>query len=345
MPATEGSRGASGRVRGLRHHARTLFPGLLVCLTIAAAARFLSDHYGAPQMLFALLLGLAFHFLADDARCRPGIDFAGRVLLRVGVALLGFRITTEAVLSLGAGRVGMIAAGVLATIAVGVVLARLAGRDAPFGVLTGGAVGICGASAALAIASILPQGPQRDRDAVFAVIAVTTLSTVAMIAYPILAAALGLAGVDAGVFLGGTIHDVAQVVGAGYSVSAEVGDASTIAKLFRVAMLVPVVLALSLLFARPGGEGGAVVRRMPLPLFVVAFCVFVAANSAGWVPAAVTAPMTEASRWFLVAAIVALGIKTSLKQLADVGAVPIAVMVGETVFIGAWVLAGVYLLS
>lgn len=326
--------------------ARALAPGLLVCLTIAAAARFLSDHYGAPQMLFALLLGLAFHFLAEDARCKAGIDFSAKVLLRVGVALLGFRITTDAVLSLGAGRVAIIAAGVLATIAVGVALARLAGRDAPFGVLTGGAVGICGASAALAIASVLPQGPQRERDTVFAVIAVTTLSTIAMIAYPILVSALGLEGRDAGVFLGGTIHDVAQVVGAGYSVSTEVGDVSTITKLFRVAMLVPVVLGLSLLLIRSQPAGGrGLLSRAPLPLFVIAFCVFVALNSVGWAPAVLAEPMIAASRWFLVAAIVALGIKTSLKQLADVGPVPIAIMVAETAFIALWVLAGMRLLT
>jgi uncharacterized integral membrane protein (TIGR00698 family) len=326
--------------------ARTLFPGLLVCLTIAAAARFLSDHYGAPQMLFALLLGLAFHFLAEDGRCKAGIDFSAKVLLRVGVALLGFRITTDAVLSLGAGRVAIIAAGVLATIAVGVLLARLAGRDAPFGVLTGGSVGICGASAALAIASVLPQGPQRERDTVFAVIAVTTLSTIAMIAYPILVTALGLEGRDAGVFLGGTIHDVAQVVGAGYSVSTEVGDVSTITKLFRVAMLVPVVLGLSLLLMRGRAEGeGRLLSRAPLPLFVVAFCVFVAINSAGWAPPMLAEPAIAASRWFLVAAIVALGIKTSLKQLAEVGPIPIAVMLAETAFIALWVLIGVWMLA
>lgn len=333
-------------VRAMVQRARTLFPGLMVCLTIAAAARFLSDHYAAPQMLFALLLGLAFHFLSEDPKCQAGIDFAARVLLRVGVALLGFRITTEAVLSLGLARVGIVVAGVVATILIGVLLARLAGRDAPFGILTGGAVGICGASAALAISSVLPDGPTRERDTIFAVIAVTTLSTLAMIFYPILVGALDLEGLNAGLFLGGTIHDVAQVVGAGYSVSGEVGDVSTITKLLRVAMLVPVVVVLSLLLARGrGGVGRSRVRRLPLPLFILGFCAFVGLNSVGAVPDFVTTPLIELSRWFLVAAIVALGIKTSLKQLAEVGAVPVSIMLGETVFIGLWVLAGVYLVG
>ena len=84
----------------IRAEARRLFPGLVVCLTIAAAARFLANHYGAPHMLFALLLGMAFHFLSEDTVCRPGIDVATKYVLRIGVALLGTRITVDAVMSL-----------------------------------------------------------------------------------------------------------------------------------------------------------------------------------------------------------------------------------------------------
>src|SRR5688572_25039369 len=73
--------------------ARRLAPGLVASLVIAAAATFLSEHYGAPVMLFALLLGMAMNFLGDNERCRPGVEAAGRHVLRLGVALLGFRIT------------------------------------------------------------------------------------------------------------------------------------------------------------------------------------------------------------------------------------------------------------
>lgn len=320
----------------LRAHGHRFFPGVLVCLTIAAAARFLAEHYGAPQMLFALLLGIAFHFLNDDARCRPGIDVTTRLILRLGVALLGARITVTAVMSLGLEAIGLVALGVLATIAVGVGASRLAGTGTPFGLLTGGAVGICGASAALAIAAVLPRGRGGENDTVFAVIGVTTLSTIAMIVYPILASALGLAPATAGLFLGGTIHDVAQVVGAGYSVSTEVGDISTVTKLFRVAMLMPVVFALSLAYRTEAGSAGG----LPVPIFVLAFALLVAVNSAGWVPAGLAELAGSASSWCLVAAIAGLGIKTSLKDLAAVGPLPVTVLVAETVFLGAWVLGG-----
>jgi len=329
---------AARRVRRWRRY----FPGMVVALTVAAAARFLSDHYGAPQMLFALLVGLAFHFLAEDRRCVPGIEFTASRVLRAGVALLGLRITVEQVAGLGWDLIGWVGAGVLLTIAVGWAAARLMGQGGGFGVLTGGAVGICGASAAMAISAVLPRHAQAERNTIFAVIAVTTLSTIAMVVYPIVAAGLGLDDSSAGVFLGGTIHDVAQVVGAGYSISTEAGDVATVTKLFRVAMLVPVVFALSLVFGRRAETSG---RRPPLPFFVIAFCGLVAANSLGLVPEAPRLALVEVSRWCLVAAIAALGVKTSLKALMTVGAGPAGLMLAETLFIAAWVLAGAFFLG
>jgi uncharacterized integral membrane protein (TIGR00698 family) len=320
----------------LRSEARRVFPGVAVCLTIAAAARFLADNYGAPHMLFALLLGMAFHFLSEDKVCRPGIDAATKYVLRAGVALLGTRITVDAVLSLGLGAVVLVGAGVLLTIVGGVLISRLAGYPVTFGLLTGGAVGICGASAALAIAAVIPRERNSEQNTVFAVIAVTTLSTIAMIVYPIIARSLDLDTLSAGLFLGGTIHDVAQVVGAGYSLSADIGDTSTVTKLFRVAMLVPVVFVLSLALGRKPGH----VRQLPVPFFVLAFCALVAVNSAGWIPFGVAQLAETASGWFLVAAIAGLGIKTSLKQLAQVGPLPVAVMVIESLFLACWVLGG-----
>ena len=99
------------RFRGHWSAWRERGPGILICVTIAAAAQFLSQHYGAPQMLFALLLGMAFHFLAEEGRCVTGIEFSAKTLLRFGVALLGLRIAVEQVLGLGADTVALLAGG------------------------------------------------------------------------------------------------------------------------------------------------------------------------------------------------------------------------------------------
>ena len=307
---------------------RAAFPGLAVAATGAVAAMFLSEHYHASAMLFALLLGMSLNFLSQEGKCVEGIQLSATTVLRVGIALLGLRISVAQVADLGFATAGLIALSVLATIAIGVLLARLCALNARFGVLTGGAVAICGASAALAIAAVLPRHADSDRDTSFAVIGVTALSTIAMIAYPVVVGALGLDQRDSGVFLGGTIHDVAQVVGAGYGMSKETGDTATIVKLLRVAMLLPVVFLVSLIVRR-----SAIDRRGTplLPMFGVAFFALVIVNSLGWVPHALGEVAGELSRWCLVAAIAAIGMKTSLKELSVVGLRPVVLMVLQTV--------------
>ena len=222
-------------------------------------------------MLMALLLGIAFSFLAEEGRCVAGIGFASRTVLRFGVALLGARISVDLLVQLGPALLGLIVAGVLLTIAFGVLMSRLMGRGWNFGVLTGGSVAICGASAAMAIAAILPRNQQSEHNLTFTVLGVTVLSTLAMIVYPMIAQLLGLDRLQTGVFLGGTIHDVAQVIGAGFSVSDQTGEIATLVKLIRVTMLAPVIFVLVVLDRRKAitqFDG----RRPPLlPGFVIAF--------------------------------------------------------------------------
>ncbi|MEO3435422.1 putative sulfate exporter family transporter [Inquilinus sp. CAU 1745] len=320
----------------LAYTLRSAAPGVLVAATIAMAATFLSEHYGGPVMLFALLLGMAFHFLSVEGRCVAGIDLAAKQILRIGVALLGARITAEQIMALGPTPVLTVIAGVALTLGLGVLIARILKLDRAVGVLTGGAVAICGASAALAIAAVLPRGANAERDTIFTVIGVTTLSTLAMILYPIIVGLFGLDHQAAGIFLGGTIHDVAQVVGAGYSVSQETGDIATFTKLMRVAMLVPVVVTLSLLF-RPG-EGVRPRGGLPLPWFLVVFAILVVVNSLHLIPSPAVVAANDVSRWCLVTAIAALGMKTSLKAMAQVGPKPVLLLVSETLFLALLVL-------
>jgi len=319
----------------------SLWPGILTAITIALAATFISEHQGGPQLLYALFFGMAFNFAANGEKIKPGIDFASRQILRFGVALLGARVTLEQVITLGGASVLLVIGGVVATILFGVLLGRLMKRPLVEGILAGGAVAICGASAALAISSVLPRNEQNQRFTLFTVVGVTTLSTIAMIAYPALARALGLSPNASAVFLGGTIHDVAQVVAAGYLISPEVGDTATFVKLLRVGMLLPAVAVISLLFRKQGGAQG---EKPPiLPLFLVGFAVLMIINSAGLIPQQASAAFSGLSRWCLVVSIAALGVKTSFQQLARLGWRPVAMLVINTVFLAALILGGLML--
>lgn len=326
---------------------KNIWPGLGIATITGMAALFLSEHYNAPAMLFALLLGMAVSFLyQNDTPCACGIDFTASTLLRAGVVLLGLRIALGDLAVLGWQTALMLAFAIFTTIVLGVFLAKSLGLQKRFGALTGGSVAICGASAALAISTILPKGKNHERDTLLTVIGVTAMSTIAMILYPILSVQLGMNDTEAGIFLGGTIHDVAQVVGAGYSVSDSAGDMATLTKLVRVAMLMPVVLIMMLVIKRfykadaKAGEGD-----MPkMPMFLVGFILLMLLNSFVSLPTVVVETGTQVSRFFLVVSITAIGMKSNLGKLAEVGVLPIVIIITETLWIALLILGYLFLI-
>ncbi|ABG41383.1 conserved hypothetical protein 698 [Paraglaciecola sp. T6c] len=316
---------------------KTLLPGIMVATTVGMAALFLSDHYGAPAMLFALLLGIAMSFLHQGTQCKTGIEFTASTILRIGVALLGLRIAFGDLIALGWKTGLLLVVAIMSTILLGIILAKAFGLQKRFGVLTGGAVGICGASAAMAISAVLPDSKDKDRDTLLTIIGVTALSTMAMVVYPIIAGMLGLDETATSIFLGGTIHDVAQVVGAGYSVSEQTGVLATLTKLVRVALLMPVVVCI-LLVLRMNLDKTTHAKAPGIPLFLIGFVILMSINSMVALPEALTKISTDISRFALVIAIAAIGMKSNLSQLLTVGFKPILLLMLETAWIAGLIL-------
>ena len=275
-------------------------------------------------MLLALLLGMAFHPLSEDERCKGGLTFASGTLLRTGVALLGFRVELSDLATLGPAPFVGTSLLLLLTIGAGLIIARCMGRELAFGLLAGGAVAICGASAALAIAAALPAHMLRGKDVIFTVVGVTSLSSIAMVLYPILFDALEMSDRQTGFLIGATIHDVAQVAAAGYSHGVETGDTATLIKLSRVMMLPIVLIAVAFAVRTPGYKG------FPMPPFVIVFGLLVGLNSLDVVPDAVRQAMVQLSSVMLMLAIAALGARTSLPAMLRLGGAHLAVPVGAT---------------
>lgn len=321
---------------------RKLIPGLLMTALVAMAAAFLGSHYKGSMLLFALLLGLSLHFVSEDKRCSAGIQFASSTLLRVGVALLGLRLTVEHVVTLGWQTVVALFFSVALTIGLALLLAKLLRIERSLGLLMGCATAICGASAALAVSSVLPKHKHLERDTTLTVVGVTTLSTLAMISYPVLTHWLGFDAVTSGKFIGATIHDVAQVVGAGYSLSHDAGDAATITKLMRVAFLMPVLVVISATMRGRMAQAGEPGKKVPLlPWFTVAFVALMLLNSTGWVAPLVQTSASDLSQALLVLAIAAVGLKTSLQDVTQLGWRPVLLLVLVT--LGLAMMAAIYL--
>lgn len=309
------------------HSWREIVPGLVVVCLGTLAAGFISDHYGAPLTLMALLLGLALNFLSSDRRLHPGLGFASRSLLRWGIVLVGARVTMTQIVGLGPVALLAVVAILVLTIGAGILAARRFGFDTGFGVLAGGAVAICGASAAMALATTLGSRRISDAQLTLVLVGISAMSAAAMVLYPIVAHLLAMSDLRAGFMLGASIHDVAQALGAGYSYSDGAGQIATIVKLTRVALLAPVLAVVAM--ALPNGDGQA--KNIGVPWFVVGFFVLSGFNSLGWVPTLAATWSSKVAAAFLAAAVTATAIRSPLPQLLDAGPRPLLIILAATV--------------
>lgn len=335
-------------------------PGIVLSLVIAAAA-YLAEplvkgigggRLALPAMVIALLVGVALNPLARREALAPGIAFSVKVLLRWAIALLGLRISLADLAGMGAPAALLTASAMTITVATGFALARIGGLGRGYGALAGVSTAVCGASAALATATVLPDYREKSADIAFAVVMANAVSTLAMVGYPPLCAWLGFSPVETGTIVGITVHDMAQVVGAGYAISEQAGNAAVIVKLFRVMLLLPVVMLIGYWLA--GKNSGETRANVPVPGFALAFLALVFVNSAAasLPPGSITAELygstrtvlSELSRWGLLMAIAALGLGTSIGTVLETGWRHVAVYLAVTAVLFTVAAGGVHLL-
>lgn len=330
-----------------------ILPGLalsaLIAVLAVVSAPFIARIFPVPAMVIALMIGIVLNPIAQSRWFQPGIVFCLKSLLRWAVALLGLRIALGDIAALGLTTAILVTVSMAVTVVTGLLCARAFGLQAAYGALAGAGTAVCGASATLATAIVVPDYKGKEADVAFVVVAVNALSTIAMVLYPILCIWIGLDQQLTGVMLGATIHDVAQVVGAGYAVSDPVGNTAVIVKLFRVFLLFPVVIAIGMWLAGPRARAGA--GRIPIPVFALVFVALSIFNSvAASLPAIastfaqIKAPLIEISTWGLLIAISALGLGTSLPAIAGLGWRHIVTIMTTTIVILAVVTAGLMLL-
>lgn len=295
---------------------RRYWPGLAMAGVASLAAAYLSEHYGAPLMLMGLLIGLAFNFVNADVRLQPGLGFASKTLLRWGIVLVGLQITFAQIIGLGWVAFLVIAALIGLVTLSGTFAARFVGRDAAFGTLAGGAVAICGASAALALAAVLGERRASQAQLTLVLVGVSGASALAMSLYPIIAHSLALSDTQAGFLMGASIHDVAQALGAGYSYSPEAGTTATIVKLTRVALLAPALAFVALAYPADPGQKRS---RVGVPLFVIAFLALAGLHSLVTIPPQILDVARNLSLALLLLAVTATGIRSPMQQLLEQG--------------------------
>ena len=314
----------------------SLAPGIAVAVALGLAARWLGGALGTSTLTVAVICGMALSNagLPID-RLRPGLTFAGKHILRVGVIALGMRLSIDSVSQLGAGVILTIVATVTATFFGTQLLGRRLGVSRPLSLLIATGYSICGASA---IAAMEGSSNAEEEEVAVAIGLVTLAGTVAMFAIPLLGSAFGLTDAQYAIWAGASIHDVAQVVSAGAARGPEVLAAAVVVKLTRVLLLAPLVTGVSISRNRQAPTGAA--RPAPIPGFVAGFLLFVALRSTGTVPEVVI----EGNRWveslLFAIALVGLGAGVQISKLRTLGGAPLALgalasLVVATVSLGA----------
>ncbi|MVO89832.1 putative sulfate exporter family transporter [Streptomyces sp. p1417] len=339
-------RTAPARVAAARVRAAGPWPGLALAAAGVAAA-WLTHRLlpGVPMLTVAIVLGLAAAQLPGTrvwvrGRSRPGLTFAAKRLMRVGVVLLGLKLSLRDVLGVGWGTVAMVLVVVAATFFGTWWLGRRLGLpgDQPLLIATG--YSICGASAIGAVSDV---SRSEERDTAVSVAVVTLCGTLAIAVLPLLQGPLGLSDAEFGRWVGASVHDVGQVVATAQTAGGDALGEGVLVKLMRVAMLAPLVagVALSVRARRAAGAGagsGAGVpgeRRPPLvPLFVAGFVAMVVVRSTGWVPDAALDVAGVGQELLLAAALFGLGSAVDLRSLVRTG--------GRVGLVGlcAWVVVG-----
>ena len=324
---------------------RAIWPGLLLVAAIVAAAFALRQLAGVgvlSPMIVSIVIGIAFHnMIGTPARARLGVAFSARRLLRLGIILLGLQLTASQIAEVGATGIAIFAVTLVSTFVVTVWLGRLLGVERKLTELIAGGTSICGASAVIATNTVTEA---HKEDVAYAVACVTLFGSVAMFVYPLLPGLLDLTPRSYGLWAGASIHEIAQVVGATFQDSRQAGEFGTVAKLSRVMMLAPMVIALGLLAARRhGGEAGK--ARAPVPWFVLGFVALVIVNSVIAVPAEARAALAVAATVLLSMALAALGLETDIGKLRAKGARPLVLGLLATLFIAGFSLMLVKLVA
>lgn len=349
-PARRARQFPGARAAWLR--AASSLPGVGLCGAIAVASLALGRiealaAWGLSPLTLAILLGMALGNSVPPgamARGTAGVGFSKQTLLRAGIVLYGLRVTFGEIADLGAAGLLLDAAMIASTLLLAVYLGRkVLGLDSVSALLIGAGAAICGAAAVLAVATVVRA---RAGEVAVAVATVVAFGTLALVAYPLihLAAGAGFAGRPGsyGIFIGSTIHEVAQAVAAGSMFDAATANMAVVAKLGRVAMLAPVLLAISLWHCRrPAGDkepdgDGVRSSAVVIPWFALGFLGLAGVNSLAVIPAGLHTVGQEAGTVSLAMAMAALGLTTRLSTVRAAGGKPVLL----AAMLAAWLLLG-----
>lgn len=319
-----------------------LAPGLALCLAGAALA--LGINQALPTvspLLIAIVLGAVLANVVHlPQRLHPGTTFSSTKLLRTGIALLGLQLLVGDIIGLGAEVIILVVVIVLLGMLGTVYLGKLLGLSWTQRVLIACGFSICGAAAVAAVDGVT----EAEEDEVITAVALVVIFGTAMIPIiPLLGHLFGLSDTEAGMWAGGSVHEVAQVIAASSALGGSALGVALVVKLARVLMLAPVIAALSVRQRSIAGKAGTTKRPPLIPLFVLGFLACAGLRSAGVIPSGLIDGATQLQTALLTTAMFALGTGVRIATIARVGARPFVLAAAATMWVASIALVGVLL--
>ena len=310
-------------------------PGLILVAVVTASAyglRHIPFASHLSPMISAIFVGMLFaNVVGINASAAAGISLSGKRLLRLAVALLGLQISFAQLGDIGWRGVGFAAFGLSATYLFTLWMGRLLGVNRQLVHLLAAGTSVCGASAIAAANAVTGAD---DEDVAYAVACITLFGTIAMFLFPFMTLVTGISDRAYGLWVGLSVHEVAQVVGAGFQGGDMAGEVAVVTKLARVMMLAPLIICLSFFLSRAPKQTADKGQKVPLvPFFVVGFVMLAVVNSLGLLAEVVREPIVSATPVLLAAAMAALCLGTSVSKLKQHGLPPLLLAGIASVFI------------
>lgn len=302
--------------------------GLLLCLVIAVPAWFLGQLVpvvGGP--VFAILAGMVITlFLKEKGSLQPGITFTSKKILQYAVVLLGFGMNLTTIAKTGWQSLPVIVSTITTSLVISYVLYRVMRVPSRISTLVGVGSSICGGSAIAATAPVIGAD---DEEIAQSISVIFLFNVIAALVFPTLGGALGLTNEGFGLFAGTAINDTSSVTAAATAWDGMHGsntlDSATVVKLTRTLAIIPITLVLAFVRTRKekSGTGQGVSLKKIFPFFILFFVLASVVTTVFQLPAFVTSPLRNLSKFFIIMAMAAIGLNTNIVKLVKTGGKPI----------------------
>ena len=309
-------------------------PGVAMALAIAAAAKFIEGLlpiHVIGAAVIAMFIGMGINALWLPTKTfAPGLKFTSKKLLKFAIILLGASLSIGVILNVGKLSLMVMIFTLLTCFGGGYFIGKALGLNWKLSNLISAGTGICGGSA---IAAIAPTIDAKDTDIAYAMSATFLFDMAMIILFPIVGRAMGLTDMAYGLWTGTAVNDTSSVVAAGFAFSEAAGNFATMVKLTRTLSIIPTVLVFAFINVRikrkealAAGNSSEIKANVSVkklfPWFILGFLAMSAIKSVGLIPDGVSAVLKDVSKFLMVAALAAIGLNTSFKEMSKSGIAP-----------------------